>query len=191
MATATFRCVLTRDSVFSAAFPYEVVENGFAYRVTCSLHEGLQALASDPADSASEAEVPMSAIDAVRWASLRQLTLDRPAFIKRWQRYTTELQRHWSARGADARAEQLALEGQLFAKKLLRQFDELDFFCTADGDPSSCLAVLHYCDADGLTPCLYVLVDGVTDDSPGTDSEASRNHGDGGVAEADGGSVAR
>ena len=58
------------------------------------------------------------------------------------------------------KAEQLALKGQLFAKKILRMFDEVDFLVGASADPRSCLAVLHYRD-DCITPHLYVLVDGV------------------------------
>ena len=64
------------------------------------------------------------------------------------------------------RTERLALGAQIFAKKLLREFDELDFFTppadSGDGPPPAAapLAVLGYRE-DELTPYAYFLKEGV------------------------------
>jgi hypothetical protein len=172
MADAVFRCVLTNDRVFSTANPYEVdAEDDLAFCVRCSFKDGLDALTEEagrPSQNNVAAEqpqpdgdlLPLSAVDVVRWAGLRHLPLDRPGFVKRWQRYSSALQQHLSDAGEEEKAEQLALKGQLFAKKILRMFDEVDFLVGSSADPRSCLAVLHYRD-DCITPHLWVLVDGV------------------------------
>ena len=65
-----------------------------------------------------------------------------------------------------SRTERLALGAQIFAKKLLREFDELDFFTppadSGDGPPPAAapLAVLGYRE-DELTPYVYFLKEGV------------------------------
>jgi len=102
--------------------------------------------------------LPPSVVDVAAWAGLRRIELDRTAFVKRWQRYVSILQR----RLTEARAEQLALSSLLVAKRLLHTFDELEFLCGASGEHCSALVVLHYRE-DALTPHLYFLRDGVED----------------------------
>ena len=167
------RCVLTNDLVFSTTFPYEVDEedDGLCYSVKGSFKDGLDALVQEDVarEGAAAAPVPedellpLTAVDVVRWAGLRHLQLDRPGFVKRWQRYSSALQQHWREAGEEDKAEQIALKGQLFAKKILRMFDEVDFLVSASASPRSCLAILHYRE-DCITPHIYVLVDGVRAD---------------------------
>jgi hypothetical protein len=100
--------------------------------------------------------------------------LDKPGFVKHWQRYVGALQRHIERAGsgtgeesvaaassAQARADQLLLRAHTFARKLQQGFDELDFLMSASEAPQGPLIVLHYTDDDPLTPYFYVLADGV------------------------------
>ena len=105
-------------------------------------------------------------IDVIARARLQPLELDRPAFIQRWQAYLRALQAAVERDHGVERTERLALGAQIFAKKLLREFDELDFFTppadSGDGPPPAAapLAVLGYRE-DELTPYVYFLKEGV------------------------------
>ena len=175
-----YMCVLTGDKLFSHVHPHELVEDGLAYCVRGSMDEGLSALALESAALPSDGELPLHVIDVVRWAGLRRVQLDKPGFVKHWQRYVGALQRHIEGSGgstsvpesdssagegaatATSQADELLLRAHTFARKLLHGFDELDFLLSASENAHGPLIVLHYKDDDPLTPYLYVLAEGVT-----------------------------
>ena len=169
-----YTCVLTGDRLFSSAYPHELVEDGLVHRVRGSMEDGLNTLAIEAFTLPADGELPLRVIDIVRWAGLRRVQLDKPGFVKHWQRYVGALQRHTERAGsgtggesvaaaasAQARADQLLLRAHTFARKLLHGFDELDFLMSASEAPHGPLIVLHYTDDDPLTPYFYVLADGV------------------------------
>jgi hypothetical protein len=169
-----YTCVLTGDRLFSSAYPHELVEDGLVYRVRGSMEDGLNTLAIEAFTLPADGELPLRVIDIVRWAGLRRVHLDKPGFVKHWQRYVGALQRHIERAGsgtgeesvaaaasAQARADQLLLRAHTFARKLQQGFDELDFLMSASEAPQGPLIVLHYTDDDPLTPYFYVLADGV------------------------------
>ena len=131
--------------------------------------DGLEALAAGDGEQAAAtaaAGFSMDVIDVIARARLQPLELDRPAFIQRWQAYLRALQAAVERDHGVERTERLALGAQIFAKKLLREFDELDFFTpptnSGDGPPPAAapLAVLGYRE-DELTPYVYFLKEGV------------------------------
>ena len=166
MAIQEYHCLLSGDRLFSSAFAVEV--EGPLLVVRGSMEAGMDALALTDACSSESCAVPPSVVDVVDWAGLRRIELDRAAFIKRWQRYVSALQR----RLPEAKAEQLALSSLLVAKQLLRTFDELEFLCGASGESCSVLVVLHYRE-DALTPHLYFLREGVEGFETATNVDAS------------------
>jgi len=166
---AEYRCVLTGAILFHSDSPHELVEDGVAYAVRGSLDDGLEALAAGDGEQAAAtaaAGFPTDVIDVIARARLQPLELDRPAFIQRWQAYLRALQAAVERDHGVERTERLALGAQIFAKKLLREFDELDFFTppadSGDGPPPAAapLAVLGYRE-DELTPYVYFLKEGV------------------------------
>ena len=166
---AEYRCVLTGALLFHSDSPHELVEDGVAYAVRGSLDDGLEALAAGDGEQAAAtaaAGFPMDVIDVIARARLQPLELDRPAFIQRWQAYLRALQAAVERDHGVERTERLAIGAQIFAKKLLREFDELDFFTppadSGDGPPPAAapLAVLGYRE-DELTPYVYFLKEGV------------------------------
>ena len=171
-----FTCVLTGDKMFSQTAPRELVDD-VAYSVRGSIDSGLDALLLDsPMPPQEGSSLPVEVVDLVSWAGLRSTPLDRADFVQRWQRYVAELQTHLQSQpDGERRAEQLGKSGLLFARKLLRNFDELDFLVTASDVPGGGLAVLHYRE-DGLTPYIYFLAEGVSCDAPHTSPTRAHSH---------------
>ena len=161
-----FECVLTGDKLFSVAHPHALIEDGLAYRVTGSTERGLATLALDASFTfTADGALPATVVDIVRWANMRPLQLDKPGFIKLWQRYLAALQRRLEATpeaegGGCAASEQLLLRAHEFARKLLRSFDELEFLTGASEDASGPLGILHYLDDQPLVPQIYFLAVG-------------------------------
>ena len=156
-------CVLTGERLFRARSHSELERDGNLIAVRGSMYEGLNALAVSqaPPQASTLPYLPHSTIDLVTWAELQPVDLDKPAFLKRWQRYVALLQRHLSTLPDGAsRADRLAVFSQLFATELLSSFDQVEFFTCAGADADGALAVLHY-RKDGLTPWLWFLADGV------------------------------
>lgn len=139
-----FVCVLTGDRMFSQTAPREFVDD-VAYSVRGSIDAGLDALLLEsPMTPPGGSTLPIDVVDLVSWAGLRPTRLDRAGFMQRWQRYIAALQAHLLHQpDGERRAERLGKSGQLFARKLLGHFDELDFLVTASDVPGGGLAVLH------------------------------------------------
>jgi hypothetical protein len=158
-----YACVLTGDCLFSTVHKHELVEDGLAYRIYGSVEGGLALLALEPSFVLpASGDLPLRVVDMVRWSKLKQLHLDKSDFVMRWQRYVAALQRRLEAlpSGGAAAAEQLLLRSHAFARKLLQNFDELDFLIGSSESPDGPIAILHYLDDQPLTPFLYVLAAG-------------------------------
>ena len=165
-----YACVLTGDSLFSTVHKHELVEDGLAYRIYGSVESGLALLALEPSFVLpASGDLPLHVVDTVRWGKLKQLQLDRSGFVMRWQRYVAALQRRLEG----AAGEQLLLRSHAFARKLLRNFDELDFLIGASEGTDGPIAILHYLDDQPLTPCIYVLADGAERREPSASPSAS------------------
>lgn len=170
--TRHFVCPLTGDRLFSDAHAHEIVSDGVAYRVRGNLDEGLAALSLDTQFTLGEdGELPLSVIDVVRWSGLRHVQLDKPGFIKHWQRYIGALQQHVQAKapkdgGGEEGASALLLRAHEFARRLMHGFDELDFLVGASESKSGPVAIVHYLDEDPLTPYIYFLCEGAMAVSP-------------------------
>ena len=144
--------------------PRELVDD-VAYSVRGSIDAGLDALLLESPTLPAGPGLPLEVVDVVSWAGLKPIALDKAGFVQRWQRYLAALQLHLATQpDGDSRAERLAQRGQLFAKKLLGNFDELDFLVSASDAAGGALAVLHYRE-DGLTPYVYFIAEGVRCDS--------------------------
>ena len=152
-----FTCVLTGDKLFSSSSTYELVDD-VAYSVRGSIDAGLDVLLLQ-SPSVGGTALPLEVVDLVSWAGLHPITLDKAGFVQRWQRYMAALQVHLAGQpDGEQRADRLAQRGQLFAKKLLGNFDELDVLVSASDAAGGGLAVLHYRE-DGLTPYIYFVAE--------------------------------
>jgi hypothetical protein len=158
-----YTCALTGDRLFRASYPHEVVEGGLAYRVRGSMDAGLSTFGPEQASLPNDGDSwPLHVVDVVRDAGLHQVQLDRSGFVKHWQRYISALQRHVAAtdaQGTEA-ADELLLRAHTFARKLMQNFDELDFLVGASEALNGPVAVLHYLDEDPLTPQIYFICQG-------------------------------
>lgn len=155
-----FQCVLTGDKMFQQSAPRELVDD-VAYSVRGSIDAGLDAMLIESPTPQGGNTLPVEVVDVVSWAGLRPISLDKAGFVQRWQRYMAALHTHLRNQpDGERRAERLGKSGLLFAKKLLGNFDELDFLVTASDVPGGGLAVLHYRE-DGLTPYIYFIAEGV------------------------------
>lgn len=167
-----YHCALTGDRLFGAIHPHELVEGGLAFCVRGSFDEGIDelALSGGPVLTA-DGELPLSAVDIVRWARLRPLQLDRSGFVKRWQRHVAALCAHLEAElpgeQGIAASDELLLSSHTFGRRLLLRFEELDFLTGASEDARGPLGILHYKDDEGLTPHVYFLAAGARR-SPGS-----------------------
>ena len=158
-----FKCALTGDALFASGHAHELIEEGLVYSVRGSLDEGLCALALNKIDLTSDGELPCEAIDVVRWAGLRRVHLDKPGFVKHWQRYVNAIRNLLDPGQQEGykRADELLLRAHEFARKLMVHFDELDFFVTASERVPGPLIILHYKDSEPLVPHFYFLSDGI------------------------------
>lgn len=153
-----FTCVLTGDKLFSKAHRHAVDEDGLVYRVRGDMAEGLATLGLEQYTMPPDADGwPLRVIDVVRDAGLRHVLLDKPGFIKHWQRYIGALQQHVEATDSGAAADSLLLRSHDYARKLMCNFDELDFLVGASESSGGPLVILHYLDDDPITPCIDFL----------------------------------
>lgn len=152
------RCILTGDPLFNRSFPHALEDSGLVYCVRGSYH--LESISEEEFRLSPMGELPVNAVDVVRWAGLKQIQLDKPGFVRHWHRYVNRLL------GADtsSTAEHIELleRSQLFARRMLHRFDELDFLVGRSEASHGAIAVLHFRD-DGLTPYIYFLAVGVED----------------------------
>ena len=157
-------CVLTGDRFFPSTSPCEVVEDGLLYCVQGSFASGMVEFADDPSASLTPSnELPLSAVDIVRWAGLRPVHLDKASFIKQWRRYLASVSHMVEhVEGGGARAQRLATQGHLFARKLLQRFDECDFLISESENPRGGLVILLHDDLAPLTPLMFFIVEGCT-----------------------------
>jgi hypothetical protein len=213
------RCRLTGDRLFPAASPCEVVEDGLLYCVRGSLDAGLRTLADNPASSLTpHGMLPLGVVDVVRWAGLRQVALDRPAFIKHWRRYLAGVAKSLQRAGAadSASADALVARGHLFARTLIQRFDECDFLLTSSEDPRGAyvaaptvptdatrrrthqrwlppaphrLVILLYEDQAPLSPLLFFLKDGCVTPAGGVEPPCASRAVDSDSAVPDGNAV--
>ena len=167
--TAEYRCVLTGALLFHSDSPHEIVEGGVRTPVAAARRAGWKHWRPATASRRRRRRrrvFPSDVIDVIARARLQPLELDRPAFIQRWQAYLLALQAAVERDHGVERTERLALGAQIFVKKLLREFDEFDFFTpradSGDEAPAAAapLAVLGYRE-DELTPYVYFLKEGV------------------------------
>ncbi len=162
------KCALSSERLFCSAHAHALVHDGIV-RVRCTVDR--------PTELADE-QTAHQAHDVVRWAGMRALDLDRPAFVKRWQRYVAallELIRQCSddPSATDARSERLALASNRLAHMALSRLEEVTLLeCESAATGSACVALLMYGD-DELTPYLYFLEDGLCGLSDGTRSGGS------------------
>ena len=166
--TRHFVYPLTGDRLFSDAHAHEIVSDGVAYCVRGNLDEGPPRSAST---APQDGELPLRIIDVVQWSGLRHVQLDKPGFIKHWQRYIGALQQHVQAKapkdgGGEEGASALLLRAHEFARRLMHGFDELDFLVGASESKSGPVAIVHYLDEDPLTPYIYFLCEGAMAVSP-------------------------
>lgn len=164
LATAPIMvCALSGHRLFSCAHPFEVCEDGSAYRVRGDMDEGLMRHAMQIASArSSTSSWPASTIDVVHWAGLKQADLDRAGFIRRWRDHVHALaQRLADTPRADGggrnAADEFLVESHDIATRLLPQLDELDFVIGASERADGPLGVVHYRDDDPLVPRLLFL----------------------------------
>jgi hypothetical protein len=105
--------------------------------------------------------LPLEAMDIARWAGLRRTKLDKASFIKHWRQYLTSVAHVVEEEGGGPRARDLAHQGHLFARKVIRWFEDFDFLLSANEDQGGALVLVLHDEHTPLKPILLFLADGV------------------------------
>ncbi|KAI9508934.1 Mss4-like protein [Russula earlei] len=153
--------ILTGDEMFSDAFPIKEVDN-VAYEVDCQLiqiKEGNVDIGANP--SAEEQEEALE--DGAKQVNnvVHSFRLQSTSFDKK--SYLTYLKAYMKAvkeKLAEDRVASFEKDAQAFAKKIIGNFKDYEFYVGESMNPDGMVALLNYRE-DGITPYFTFWKDGL------------------------------
>jgi len=152
-----YQDILTGDEMFSDAFPLKLVDN-IVYEVDCSMvtiSEGNVDIGANPSAEEQDEGVEDGAQtvnNVVHSFRLQSTTFDKKGYLTYLKGYMKAVKAKLEEAGKDA-AEVKAFEtgAQGFAKKLIANFKDYEFYTGENMDPEGMIALLNYRE-DGTTP---------------------------------------
>jgi hypothetical protein len=153
---------LSGDEMFSDAFPLKLV-NDIAYEVDCqtmTIKKGADVdIGANPsaedAEEATEdgAETVNNVVHSFR---LQPTTFDKKTYLTYLKGYMKAVK----AKLAEDRVEDFEKGAQAFAKKIIANFKDYEFYTGESSNPDGMVALLNYRE-DGVTPYLTFWKDGL------------------------------
>ncbi|KAJ7283604.1 Mss4-like protein [Mycena rebaudengoi] len=153
--------ILTGDEMFSDAFPVKLVDD-IVYEVDCAMtviKEGEVDIGANPsAEEQDEAleEGAVSVNNVVHSFRLQSTQFDKKSFLTYLKGYMKEVKGKLPADRVDA----FEKGAQGFAKKIVGNFKDYEFYTGASMNPDGMIALLNYRE-DGVTPYLTFWKDGL------------------------------
>ncbi|KAJ7068311.1 Mss4-like protein [Mycena amicta] len=156
--------ILTGDEMFSDAFPVKTVDD-IVIEVDCAMitiKEGEVDIGANPsAEEAEEATEDGAATvnNVVHSFRLQSTTFDKKSFLTYLKGYMKEVKVKLQAKNPE-RVEAFEKGAAAFAKKLVANFKDYEFYTGETMNPDGMVALLNY-RADGVTPYFTFWKDGL------------------------------
>ncbi|KAH9045419.1 translationally controlled tumor-associated [Lactarius pseudohatsudake] len=151
--------ILTDDEMFSDAFPIKVVDS-IVYEVDCQLitvKEGADIdIGANPSAEEQEEALEEGAIqvnNVVHSFRLQSTAFDKKSFL-------TYLKGYMKARQKPDRVDQFEKGAATYAKKIIANFKDYEFYIGESMNPDGMVALLNYRE-DGTTPYFTFWKDGL------------------------------
>ncbi|KAJ7368350.1 translationally controlled tumor-associated [Mycena albidolilacea] len=153
--------ILTKDEMFSDAFPVKVVDD-IVYEVDCALmtvKDGDVDIGANPSAEEQEESLEEGAKqvnNVVHSFRLQPTTFDKKSFLTYLKGYMKAVK----AELPPDRVETFEKGAQAFAKKIVANFKDYEFYTGETMNPDGMIALLNYRE-DGVTPYFTFWKDGL------------------------------
>ncbi|KAH9077190.1 translationally controlled tumor-associated [Lactarius deliciosus] len=154
--------ILTEDEMFSDAFPIKEVDN-IVYEVDCQLITvkagadidiGANPSAEEQEDALEEGATQVN--NVVYSFRLQSTTFDKKSFLTYLKGYMKAVK----AKLAEDRVDQFEKGAATYAKKIIANFKDYEFYIGESMNPDGMVALLNYRE-DGITPYFTFWKDGL------------------------------
>ncbi|EIW76143.1 translationally controlled tumor-associated [Coniophora puteana RWD-64-598 SS2] len=155
---------ISGDELFSDAFPVKEVDN-IVYEVDCRTitisADNVDIGANPSAEEAEESleEGAKTVIDVVHAFRLQQTSFDKKSFLSYLKGYMKTVKTKLAETNPD-RVEAFEKGAQTYAKKIVANFKDFDFYIGEGMNPDGMVALLNYRE-DGVTPYFTFWKDGL------------------------------
>ncbi|WVO16941.1 hypothetical protein L204_104627 [Cryptococcus depauperatus] len=157
--------IVTGDEMFSDAFPIKEVGD-IAYEVDCAniaVKEGDIDIGANPsAEEVAEAleDGAQQVNNVVHSFRLQPTTFDKKSFLTHLKDYMKRVKTHLEKTNPD-RVSAFEQGAQNFAKRVVANFKDFEFYTGESMNPDGMVALLNYRE-DGVTPYFTLWKDGLT-----------------------------
>ncbi|KAH9482697.1 Translationally-controlled tumor protein-like protein [Psilocybe cubensis] len=147
--------VITSDELFSDAFPLQEVD-GIVYEVDCAMvtlgSTNVDIGANPSAEEAEEAleEGAVQVNNVVHSFRLQPTSFDKKSYLVYLKGYMKAIKEHL-AEHEPAQVEEFEKGAQAYAKKIIANFKNYEFYTSETMNPDGMVALLNYRE-DGVTP---------------------------------------
>ncbi|KAH9006832.1 translationally controlled tumor-associated [Lactarius hatsudake] len=157
--------ILTDDEMFSDAFPIKEVDN-IVYEVDCQLITvkagadvdiGANPSAEEQEDALEEGATQVN--NVVHSFRLQSTTFDKKSFLTYLKGYMKAVKTKLSEKQPD-RVDQFEKDAATYAKKIIANFKDYEFYIGESMNPDGMVALLNYRE-DGITPYFTFWKDGL------------------------------
>jgi len=162
-----FKDILTGDEMFSDAFDLKEVD-GIAYEVDCSMitvKEGDVDIGANPSAEEQEEgleEGSQTVNNLVHSFRLQQTSFDKKTYLTHLKGYMKAVKAKLQEKKPD-RVDGFEKGAQVFAKKVVGDFKNYEFYTGENMDPDGMVALLNYRE-DGVTPYFIFWKDGLSEE---------------------------
>ncbi|KZO93715.1 translationally controlled tumor-associated [Calocera viscosa TUFC12733] len=156
--------VITDDEIFSDAFPMKLVDD-IVYEVDCQMivfKEGDVDIGANPSAEEGEESLEDGAVqvnNVVHSFRLQSTSFDKKSYLTYLKGYMKEVKAYLAKSHPD-RVEAFEKGAQAFAKKVIGNFKDYEFYTGESMNPEGMVLLLNYRE-DGVTPYFTVWKDGV------------------------------
>ncbi|KAH7343524.1 Mss4-like protein [Rhizoctonia solani] len=152
---------ISDDEIFSDAFPFKEVD-GIVYEINCAMVQiGATNVDTGANPSAEEAEEALEdgtqqTNNVVHTFRLQQTTFDKKSYLTYLKGYMKAVKEQLP----EERKADFEKGASAFAKKIIANFKDFEFYTGASMNPDGMVALLNYRE-DGITPYFTVWKDGL------------------------------
>ncbi|KAJ7276560.1 hypothetical protein B0H12DRAFT_1085491 [Mycena haematopus] len=156
--------IITGDEMFSDAFPVKVVDD-IVYEVDCAMitiKEGDVDIGANPSAEEQEEALEEGASqvnNVVHSFRLQSTAFDKKSFLTYLKGYMKSVKTKLAETAPD-RVEAFEKGAQTFAKKIVANFKDYEFYTGENMNPDGMIALLNYRE-DGVTPYFTFWKDGL------------------------------
>jgi len=167
-AMIIFKDIITDDEIISDSYNLKEID-GIAYEADCSrinvgvgdINIGANASAEDQEEGVEDQAETV--IDVVHSFRLSQTSFDKKNYLTHLKSYMKMVKQKLQEKNADASEIKVFEEkAQAFAKKIVQNFKDYDFYIGESMNPDGMVVLLNYRE-DGTTPFVTVWKHGLTE----------------------------